>query len=315
MEEDNQDKVDEVGSEHSKSDGAGTEEDNQDEVKEVRSDRGESGAAICLPLRDRNGTVQCRSLEDICKYTRMIQSTVNSIPENGNDMLKELGIAAVECIQLVSDLWSLNVGWEALQRATSNAGKRALAFLKFLNKQCMEDKTHVFNPNNWPAILNGVPPRHRDDDTIVMRPNTNPPPIPLSPNSPPPTNPPPNAPSPSAPPNVLPTNSPPPTNPPPNAPPPSAPPNPPSPSAPPNMPPTNSTLDTIMTATMQMLHYVWANKWWIITGAAVGGVVAAGGAGVGGVAVVGVGGGAVAGLAAKKIKDWRTQDPPHEHRD
>ena len=71
-----------------------------------------------------------------------------------------------------------------------------------------------------------------------------------------------------------------------------------------------------MAATMQMLNYVWKYKWWIITGAAAGGAVAAAGVGVAaGPVVVGVAGGAVGGIAAKKIKDKFTQLPPHEHQD
>ena len=79
-------------------------------------------------------------------------------------------------------------------------------------------------------------------------------------------------------------------------------------------------LATLLTHASNVLQYLCERKRWIIGGAAAGGVVAAGGAVAVGVTlagpiVVGVGGGAVAGLAAKKIKDWRTQDPPHEHRD
>ena len=84
----------------------------------------------------------------------------------------------------------------------------------------------------------------------------------------------------------------------------------------PNLPPPNSTLDTVMAATMQMLNYVWKYKWWVITGVAAGGMVAAVGVGVAaGPVVVGVAGGAVAGIAARKIKDKCTQPPPHEHQD
>ena len=79
-------------------------------------------------------------------------------------------------------------------------------------------------------------------------------------------------------------------------------------------------LATLLRHASNVLQYLWERKWWIIGGAAAGGVVAAGGAVAAGVTLagpiaVGVGGGAVAGLAAKKIKDWRTQHPPHEHRD
>lgn len=96
------------------------------------------------------------------------------------------------------------------------------------------------------------------------------------------------------------------------------------PQPPPPPPPPEDGQQTPLAALLRhvndVLQYLWERKWWIIGGAAAGGGVAAGVAvaaevALAGPIVVGIGGGAVAGLAAKKIKDWCTQHPPHEHRD
>ena len=43
-----------------------------------------------------------------------------------------MGKGAAECLQLVSDLWRLNPGREALQRAATNAARRLGDFLRCL---------------------------------------------------------------------------------------------------------------------------------------------------------------------------------------
>ena len=288
MAEDSEDELEEVQSNHGMS---------QEERMEVQYGCGDSGGAHCLALPSSNGTIVYVSNEDLQKCTRMIQSTVAAIPQNGNEVIKKLGNGAVECLQLVSDLWRLNPGREALQRVATNATRRVRDFLECLYTNVSEGQAQVL-----PVLLCGVSTRNRQDDNRVVLCNRSPP-------------------SNSSQSNLAPDHSPQPILSQPNtAPDNPAPDNPPL----PNLPPPNSTLGTVMAATMQMLDYVRKYKWWIIGGAVVSGGAAAGVAVVGGGAVAAsvaakvVGGGvvgALAGLAAKKVKDKCTQPPPHEHQD
>ena len=271
------------------------EEDTQDEVEDVRSDLDGSSGAICLPLMDISGSDI--SFETLLDGIEMIQSLVNAISKNGNLALKAVGDGALQGLQLCRDLWCLKPGREALQDFAKN---RVRDLFKCLDDAVREDGLQ-FTLHNCPAILNGVPTTQRNNDNRVVQ-HSSSRPAPANPPSasPAPKNPAPDNPALDNPPRPNPT----PGNPPSDNP------------TLPNLPPPNSTLDTVMAATMQMLNYVWKNKWWIITGAAAGGVVAAAGVGVAaGPVVVGIAGGAVAGIAAKKIKDKCTQPPPHEHQD
>ena len=262
------------------------EEDTQDEVEEVRSDLDESSEAICLPLMDMSGSDI--SFETLLDGIKMIQSLVNAISKSGNLALKAVGDGALQGLQLCRDLWCLKPGREALQDFAKN---RVRDLLKCLDEAVREDGLQ-FTLHNCPTILNGVPTTQRKKDNRVVQHSSSSRPAPANPLS---TSPAPNNP---IQPNPAPGNS--------------VPHNPPL----PKLPLPNSTLGTVMAATMQMLNYVWKYKWWIITGAAAGGEVAAAGVGVAaGPVVVGVAGGAVAGIAARKIKDKCTQPPPHEHQD
>ena len=286
MEEDSEDELEEVQS-NCVSGGSRTEED----AMEVQCGSGDSGGAHYLPFPSSNGTIMYVSYEDLQKCTRKIQSTVAAIPQNGNKMLIKLGNAAVECLQLVINLWDLNPARQALQFAATNAASRIRDFAECVHTNVREDQAQVL-----PMLLCGVQTRNRQDDNRVVPHNRSPPANSSQPNS-------------------APDNSPQPILSQPNA----APANP----ACDNPPPPNSTLDTVIAATMQILDYVRKHKWWIITGAVVGGGVAAGVVVAGGGAVaasvaatfVGGGVGAVAGLAVKKVKDKCTQPPPHEHQD
>ena len=283
MEVDSEDELEEIHSNHGTSSGLGTEEDTQEDAMEVQYGCGESGGAHCLAFPSSNGTIVCVSYEDLQKCTRMIQSTVAAIPQNGNEVIIKLGNGAAECLQLVSDLWGLNPGREALQRVATNAARRLGDFLECLYTNVTEGQGRVFHPNNLLLPLCGVPTGNRQDDNRVVLCNRSPPANssqsnPAPDNSPQPILSQPNA----APANTAPANP--------------VPHNPPL----PNLPPPNSTLDTVMAATMQVLDYVWKYKWWFIGGAAVGaaavatGLVVAGGAAAGAV-VVGSGGAAAGG--------------------
>lgn len=151
MEEDSEDELEEVQSNHGTS---------QEQQMEVQYGYGDSGGAHCLEFPSSNGTILYVSYEDLQKCTRMIQSTVAAIPQNGNEVIIKLGNGAVECLQLVSDLWGLNPGREALQRVATNATRRVRDFLECLYTNVTEGQGQVFHPNNLPLPLCGVPLRN-----------------------------------------------------------------------------------------------------------------------------------------------------------
>ena len=305
---------------------------------EADADFRENGGVLCLPL-------QRVTMPTICEGIHMIQSVVNSIPQEGSRALRLLGKGAVESLQLLRDMYRLRPGQAAFDLVVSNARTRVIEFGQYFADAVRDNPELV---NRWPEIFAGVPlqhrPRHNDNRVVPRAPDNNEPqhhpvePPPSPPPEQPRSQPPPEQPR-SQPPPEQPRSQPPPeqprSQPPPeqprSQPPPEQPRSQPPPEQPPNLPPRNGTLDQMLAATKQMLEYVWAHKWWIITGVAGVGVgavaaatcgppvVAAVAAGTvisaGKAAVVGGITGGVAGLGIKTTVDKCTQRPPHEHQD